>query len=155
MSPLRFKVRTFPVKPRAFRIYQWYTSVVTKGLYWGFQVFNQAINRPTKYFEVFLSNYGSKSLADFGRFFNFLIHTQSVGLFGRGISPSQGLYLHNTNTNKRTETFMPRVKFEPTIAVFERVKTVHALDRAATLWSAEVILSIFIKANLLPENHLL
>jgi hypothetical protein len=28
---------------------------------------------------------------------------------------------------------MPRVGFEPTIPVFEREKTVHALDRAATV----------------------
>jgi hypothetical protein len=28
---------------------------------------------------------------------------------------------------------MPRVEFEPTIPVFERAKTVHALDRAATV----------------------
>jgi hypothetical protein len=28
---------------------------------------------------------------------------------------------------------MPRVRFESTIPVFERVKTVHALDRAATV----------------------
>jgi hypothetical protein len=28
---------------------------------------------------------------------------------------------------------MPQVKFEPTIPVFERVKTVNALDRAATV----------------------
>jgi hypothetical protein len=28
---------------------------------------------------------------------------------------------------------MPRVRFEPTIPVFERAKTVHALDRAATM----------------------
>jgi hypothetical protein len=28
---------------------------------------------------------------------------------------------------------MPQVRFEPTIPVFERVKTVHALDRAATV----------------------
>jgi hypothetical protein len=28
---------------------------------------------------------------------------------------------------------MPRVGFEPTIPVFERVKTVHSLDRAATV----------------------
>jgi hypothetical protein len=35
--------------------------------------------------------------------------------------------------NKRTQTSMPRVGFEPTIAVFERAKTVHSLDRAATV----------------------
>jgi hypothetical protein len=28
---------------------------------------------------------------------------------------------------------MPRVGFEPTIPVFEREKTVHALDRAVTV----------------------
>jgi hypothetical protein len=35
--------------------------------------------------------------------------------------------------NKRTYTAMPLVEFEPTNPVFERVKTVHALDRAATV----------------------
>jgi hypothetical protein len=35
--------------------------------------------------------------------------------------------------NKRTQTSMPRVGFEPTIPVFERAKTVHALDGAATV----------------------
>jgi hypothetical protein len=28
---------------------------------------------------------------------------------------------------------MPQVKFEPTIPVFQRAKTVHALDRAAAV----------------------
>jgi hypothetical protein len=28
---------------------------------------------------------------------------------------------------------MPQVAFEPTIPVFERAKTIHALDRAATV----------------------
>jgi hypothetical protein len=32
---------------------------------------------------------------------------------------------------------MPRAGFEPTILVFERAKTVHALDRAATLIGTE------------------
>jgi hypothetical protein len=35
--------------------------------------------------------------------------------------------------NIHTQTSMPRVVFEPTIPVFERVKTVHALDRAPTV----------------------
>jgi hypothetical protein len=35
--------------------------------------------------------------------------------------------------NKRTKTSMPQVGFEPTIPVFERAKTVHALDCAATV----------------------
>jgi hypothetical protein len=28
---------------------------------------------------------------------------------------------------------MPQVEFEPTIPVFERAKTIHALDRATTV----------------------
>jgi hypothetical protein len=35
--------------------------------------------------------------------------------------------------NKRTQTSMPRVGFEPTTPVFERPKKVHALDRAAAV----------------------
>jgi hypothetical protein len=35
--------------------------------------------------------------------------------------------------NKRTQTSMPWVGFEPTTPAFEREKTVHALDRAATV----------------------
>jgi hypothetical protein len=55
--------------------------------------------------------------------------TQSVGILGRGISPSQSLYLHRINT----QTSMLLAGFEPTIPVFELAKTVHALDRAATV----------------------
>jgi hypothetical protein len=49
-------------------------------------------------------------LLDLGRFFSFVIFfTQTVGLLGRGISPSQGRYLHTTTQtqNKRTQTSMP------------------------------------------------
>jgi FAD synthase len=60
---------------------------------------------------------------------------QSVGPLERGISPSQGRYLHKaTQTqNKRRQTSMSRVGFEPTTPMFERAMTVHALDRAAAL----------------------
>jgi hypothetical protein len=40
--------------------------------------------------------------------------------------------------NKRTQTSMPRVGFEPIIPLFEGAKTIHALDRTATVigpWS--------------------
>jgi hypothetical protein len=40
--------------------------------------------------------------------------------------------------NKPTQTSMPPVGFEPTTPVFERVKTVHALDRAATVMAHHV-----------------
>jgi hypothetical protein len=68
--------------------------------------------------------------------FQFLdLFTQSVGLLGRGISPSQGRYQHTGQhkQNKRTQTSMPQMGFENTIPVFEVTKTVHVLDRAATV----------------------
>jgi hypothetical protein len=65
--------------------------------------------------------------------FSFLILKQSVGLLGRGISPSQGRYLHRATQNKRRQTSMPWLVYEPTIPVFERTKTLHALDCAVTV----------------------
>jgi hypothetical protein len=59
-----------------------------------------------------------------------LIH--SVWILGRGISPSQGRCLTQPQ-NKRTQTSMSRVGFEPTIPVFERAKTLRALQSAATV----------------------
>jgi hypothetical protein len=61
-----------------------------------------------------------------------------VGLLGRVISSSQGLYLntgqHKHRINTYTyQTFMPCVGFEPTIAASKRAKTVHALDRSSTV----------------------
>jgi hypothetical protein len=61
---------------------------------------------------------------------------QMVGLFGRVISSSQGLYLntgqhkHRINTHTH-QTSVPWVGFEPTIPASERAKTVHTLDRSA------------------------
>jgi hypothetical protein len=43
--------------------------------------------------------------------------------------------------NKRTQTSMPPMGFEPTIPVFERAKTVHALDHAATVIGIETCIS--------------
>jgi hypothetical protein len=68
--------------------------------------------------------------------FSFLIlYAQPVGLLGRGISQSQGRYLHTEQhkQNKRTQTFTPWVGFESTITAFERAKPAHALKRAATM----------------------
>jgi hypothetical protein len=50
---------------------------------------------------IFFFFYGSTAIVGLGRFSSSLIYTQSVGLIGRGISPSQGRYLYtqdNTNT---------------------------------------------------------
>jgi hypothetical protein len=75
----------------------------------------------------------------------FLNFRQSVGLLGWEISLTQGRYLHRmTQTqNKRKQTSMPSVGFEPTNPMSERTKTFHALDRAATV--------IGIISNTLPK----
>jgi hypothetical protein len=50
-------------------------------------------------------------LLDLGCFFSFLIHIQSVGLLGRGISPSQGRYLHiDIYASSGTPTHDPNVR---------------------------------------------
>jgi hypothetical protein len=81
--------------------------------------------------------YGSTVLLlDLCRSFSFLI------LYTVGRTPWTGdqpvtrpLPTHRTTQtqNKRTQTSMSQVGFEPTIPVFEGAKTVHALERAATL----------------------
>jgi hypothetical protein len=56
-----------------------------------------------------------------------------VRLLRRGISPTQALYVHGTTQHRKTHTHTskPRAVFESMIPVFERSKTVRALDRAA------------------------
>jgi hypothetical protein len=56
---------------------------------------------PITYLPAYLSIYGSTALVDLDRFFSFLICTHSVGLLGRGISPSQGRYLHTEQHKHR------------------------------------------------------
>jgi hypothetical protein len=48
-----------------------------------------------------VSVYGCTVLLDLDWFFSFLIYTQSVGLLGRKISPSQGRYLRKEQHNHR------------------------------------------------------
>jgi hypothetical protein len=66
-------------------------------------------------------------LVDLSRFFSFLI----LYTFGRTrVNSMKG---PTYTQNKGTRTPMSRVGFEPMIQVFERVKTVHASDRAGTV----------------------
>jgi hypothetical protein len=44
-----------------------------------------------------------------------------------------------THRTTQTQTYMPRVGFEPTIPAFEQAKTVDFLDRAATVIDSENI----------------
>jgi hypothetical protein len=58
--------------------------------------------------------------------------TQSVGLRA-GISPSRGVHRTTQTQIKHTQPSIPRMEFEPTTPLFERAKTVGALDHAATV----------------------
>jgi hypothetical protein len=57
------------------------------------------------------------------------IHSRQDSLDGESARLKAATYTQN----KRTQTSMPRVGFEPTTPVFERAKTVHALGRAVTV----------------------
>jgi hypothetical protein len=80
---------------------------------------------------------------------------QFLNLYTFGGTPSTGdqpvarpLRTHRTieTQNKRAQTSMPRVGFEPTISAFKRAKTVHSLDRATTVIGIEDLISlIYIK----------
>jgi hypothetical protein len=70
----------------------------------------------------------------------FLNPRQSIGRTGREISRSQGRYLHRTTQaeNKRRQTSIHWVGFEPTVRMFERAKEFHrprghCVGRASTL----------------------
>jgi hypothetical protein len=73
---------------------------------------------------------------------------QLVGLLGRVIGPTQGLYLHTEqhNTEKRRHTSMPRASFEPAISTSERPKTVLASDRSAIETGYEIEIRDIISA---------
>jgi hypothetical protein len=81
--------------------------------------------------------YGSTVLSlDLGRFFSFFIFYTVGRTPWTGDQPvARPLPAHRRiqKHNKRKLTSMPEVVFEPTIPVFERAKTAHALDRAATV----------------------
>jgi hypothetical protein len=67
-------------------------------------------------------------LLGLGRLFSFFIFYTVGRTLGRVISLTQGRSLH---TGQHIQTSIPQLGFEPTIPVFERAKTVHALDGAA------------------------
>jgi hypothetical protein len=73
----------------------------------------------------------------------FLNLRHSVRLHERGISPSQGRYLPQTQ-NKGKQTSMPSVRFEPTTRAFEQAKTCHALGHAATVIGCSKLVPIIV-----------
>jgi hypothetical protein len=66
-----------------------------------------------------------------------------------GSASRKACYLHTEQhkENKRTQTSMSQVGFEPTTPAFERAKTVHDLDRVATVISRNNYTLIIIPFN--------
>jgi hypothetical protein len=95
-----------------------------------------AINCDYYLTQHFLSIYGSAALVDVGHFISFL-NQYTVGRtpWTRDQLIARLLHRHRTTQtrNKGAQTSMPRLGLEPTIPEFERGKTVHALDRVATV----------------------
>jgi hypothetical protein len=94
----------------------------------------------------FLSNSGLGHLHEIVSL-QLLYRGQSVGLLGRVISSSQGLYWY-TNTEKygtqhKQQTSMPEAGFEPKITESEWAKTLHASDRSATVTGKSSLLLCF------------
>jgi hypothetical protein len=78
-----------------------------------------------------------RPLLDFGCFFSFLLLYAVCRTPRMGDQLLQGRYLHRKiqTKNKRTQTSMPWLGFEPTTPVFEQARTVRALARAVTVIS--------------------
>jgi hypothetical protein len=86
------------------------------------------------YLSIYLWLYSP--LLDLGRFFNFFIfYTDGRAPWTSNQPVARPVPTHRTTQtqNNRTQTSMPQVGFEPMIPVFERAKTVHALNRAPTV----------------------
>jgi hypothetical protein len=99
--------------------------------------FNKGVTTTIAFIRSFIQQWHYSPWLGPALFFSSVItFTQSVGLLGRVISPSQGRYLHagQHKQNKRTHRHPCLwVRFELTIPEFERAKTVHASDREATV----------------------
>jgi hypothetical protein len=78
------------------------------------------------FLSIYLSIYGYTALFWNLAAFHFLnlIHSRYDSLDGGSVRCEVATYTQN----KRIQTSMPRVGFEPTIPASERAKTVHALD---------------------------
>jgi hypothetical protein len=67
------------------------------------------------------------------QFFVFYTVVRIPGLADQPVARRLTAHRMVQTQNKRTQTFMSQVGFESNIPVFERAKTVHALNSAATV----------------------
>jgi hypothetical protein len=118
-------------------------SLLSGGVNWNFyKVIFQTSNilslqiRILHYLSLSLSLWLYSPLLGLGHFFSFLIFYTLGRAPWMGNQPvARPLPTHKTaqTQNKRTQSSMPRVRFEPTTPVFEQAKTDYALDHATTI----------------------
>jgi hypothetical protein len=100
----------------------------------------------------YLSIYGSTAVVDLCRLSSFLIYTQSVGLRGLGISPSQGHYLHTEQHEHRINAHRhPWIRTHD--HSFRAGEDGSALDRAATVIGHSPIYHLY-KINCQVTNQI-
>jgi hypothetical protein len=104
----------------------------------------------------FLFPVALQSLKDHGsltyrRFLELFQHM--VGLLGRVISPSQGLYLHRTTQHKKTRTNIHALNGIRTHDPSNQPAKTHASDRTATVTDA--IMTTMFKTGKLIDFHIL
>jgi hypothetical protein len=68
------------------------------------------------------------------------IHSRYDSLDRGSARHKAATYTQNNTRNKRTQSFMPRLGFEPTTLVFELEKMVHTLQRAVTVIDHVIIM---------------
>jgi hypothetical protein len=113
------------------------------------------LQRDGRHFDLSIYLWLYCPLLDLGRFFSFLLlYTVGRTPWTRDQPVARPLPTHRTTQtqNKRTQTSMPCVGFEPTIPAFKRAKTVHALDREATMVSVTLITSYKLMYDFTVQN---
>jgi hypothetical protein len=74
-----------------------------------------------------------------------------VGLLGRVISPSKGLYLHKTTQHRKTRTNIHALSEIRTHDPSNQPAKTHASDRTATV-TGKAVLNIKIMTDFVKEN---
>jgi hypothetical protein len=130
-------------------------NIIPKGCYSPTRLHGVMFQKPTRWIyaetteTIYLSIYLSMAIQPMWIFFQFLNPSIDGRTPGTGDQPvGRPLSTHRTTQtqNKRTQTSIHRVGFKPTIPAFERAKTVHGLNRAATVTYQTT-------GNYNPEEH--
>jgi hypothetical protein len=100
------------------------------------------INHSSFFFPVALQPFRTVAASHIGGFLNYI--RQMVGLLGRMISPSQGLYLHRTTQHRKMRTNIHALSGIRTHDHSNQPAKTHASDRTVTVTGSHSSLRILI-----------